>query len=208
MADYAASGGYYIAMGCDTIVAQPHTITGSIGVFGVLFDASGLLSNKIGITSDQVKTGDYGELITISRPLTDAEKNIWQTRTNEVYETFTNKASQDRNVSLDDIKKVASGRVWTGSQAMERGLVDILGGFDDAVRIAAEKANVAEDFKVKFYPQQRSFLDQLLNTFEENASTNSIKEELGEYHVFYQQWQRMKTYQGVQARMPFELSIH
>ncbi|HET9055123.1 MAG TPA: signal peptide peptidase SppA, partial [Cyclobacteriaceae bacterium] len=89
MSDYAASGGYYLAMACDTIVAQPHTITGSIGIFSVLFDASGLLGNKLGITFDDVKTGEYGDMVTISRPLTTAEKNVWQTRTEEIYETFT-----------------------------------------------------------------------------------------------------------------------
>ena len=94
MSDYAASGGYYLAMACDTIVAQPHTITGSIGIFSVLFDASGFLNNKIGITSEEIKTGDVGELFTMSRPLTPLERNIWQTRTEEVYETFTGKAAK------------------------------------------------------------------------------------------------------------------
>jgi protease-4 len=84
MSDYAASGGYYLAMACDTIVAQPHTITGSIGIFSVLFDASGFLNNKIGITTEEIKTGEVGDMFTMSRPLTSLEKNIWQTRTEEV----------------------------------------------------------------------------------------------------------------------------
>lgn len=208
MSDYAASGGYYLAMGCDTIVAQPHTITGSIGIFSVLFDASGLMENKLGITTDQVKTGEYGEMITISRPLTEAEKNVWQRRTEEIYETFTGKAAQGRNMPIDDLKKIASGRVWTGEQAQVRGLVDVLGGYDDAIRIAAEKAGIADNYKVKLYPRVKTFYQQLMEGFEENAKTHALKEEMGQYYSLYEQWQHVKRYNGVQARMPFEFQIH
>lgn len=208
MSDYAASGGYYLAMGCDTIVAQPHTITGSIGIFSILFDASGLMENKLGITTDQVKTGEYGEMITISRPLTTAEKAVWQRRTEEIYETFTGKAAQGRNMPVDDIKKVASGRVWTGEQARVRGLVDVLGGYDDAIRIAAEKAGIADNYKVKVYPRVKTFYQQIMEGFEENAKTYALKQEMGQYYPLYQQWQHVKQYHGVQARMPFEFQFH
>jgi protease-4 len=207
MSDYAASGGYYLSMACDTIVAQPHTITGSIGIFSVLFDASGLMGNKMGITTDQVKTGEYGEMITISRPLTDAEKNVWQTRTEEIYETFTGKAAEGRKRTKEEIKKVASGRVWTGEQAVDKGLVDILGGYNDAVRIAAEKAGIADNYRVKLYPRVKNFYEQLMDGLQENARTNAIKEEMGQYYMLYEQWQHVKSYHGVQARMPFELRI-
>lgn len=207
MSDYAASGGYYLAMGCDTIVAQPHTITGSIGIFSVLFDASGLMGNKLGITTDQVKTGEYGEMITISRPLTDAEKNVWQRRTEEIYETFTGKAAQGRHVSIEEIKSVASGRVWTGEQALDKKLIDVLGGYDDAIRIAVEKAGIADNYKVKLYPRMKTFYQQLMEGFGENARTNALKEEMGEYYSLYEQWQHVKQYHGVQARMPFEFRI-
>jgi protease-4 len=208
MSDYAASGGYYLAMGCDTIVAQPHTITGSIGIFSILFDASGLMENKLGITTDQVKTGEYGEMITISRPLTEAEKNVWQRRTEEIYETFTGKAAKGRSMPIDELKKIASGRVWTGEQAQVRGLVDVLGGYDDAIRIAAEKAGIADNYKVKLYPRVKTFYQQLMEGFEENAKTNALKEEMGQYYSLYEQWQHVKQYNGVQARMPFEFQIH
>lgn len=207
MSDYAASGGYYLAMGCDTIVAQPHTITGSIGIFSVLFDASGLLSNKLGITFDEVKTGEYGDMVTVSRPLTAAEKNVWQTRTEEIYETFTSKAAAGRKMSQDDLKKVASGRVWTGVQAKERGLVDVLGNFNDALDIAVEKAGIADDYQVRLYPQQKSFFQELFEDLEENSKISAMKEELGNNYIYYQYWQRAKTYHGPQARMPFELVI-
>lgn len=207
MSDYAASGGYYLAMGCDTIVAQPHTITGSIGVFSVLFDASGFLGNKLGITFDEVSTGEYGELVTLSRPLSQAEKNVWQARTNEIYETFTGKAAQGRGISQDDVKKVASGRVWTGQQAKERNLVDVLGGFNEAVAIAAEAAGIGDDYKVRYYPVRKSFIEQFLGSLESNTETRTLKQKLGSYYPFYMQWQAVKRHQGVQARMPFELLI-
>ncbi len=207
MSDYAASGGYYLAMGCDTIVAQPNTITGSIGIFSVLFDASGLLSNKLGITFDDVKTGEYGDMVTISRPLTDAEKNVWQTRTEEIYETFTSKAAAGRRMSQDALKAVASGRVWTGTQAKEKGLVDILGSYNDAIEIAAEKAGIADDYKVRLYPRQKPFFEEFMEGIEENARVNAMKEELGDKYIYYQYWQRVKSYNGTQARMPYEFVI-
>lgn len=207
MSDYAASGGYYLAMACDTIVAQPHTITGSIGIFSVLFDASGLLGNKLGITFDEVKTGEYGDMITISRPLTEAEKNVWQTRTEEVYETFTSKAAAGRNMSQDKLKEVASGRVWTGVQAKERGLVDVLGSYNDALEIAAEKAGIADDYTIRLYPRQKPFFQQLMEGIEENARVSAIRAELGDQYIYYQYWQRVKSYNGIQARMPYEFVI-
>lgn len=204
MSDYAASGGYYLAMGCDTIVAQPHTITGSIGIFSVLFDASGLLGNKLGITFDEVKTGEYGDMVTISRPLTTAERNVWQNRTDEIYETFTAKAAAGRKMSQEKLKEVASGRVWTGVQAKERGLVDVLGSYNDAIEIAAAKAGVADDYTVQLYPRQKPFFEALMESLEGNARMSTIKAELGDNYIYYQYWQQIKTYHGVQARMPYE----
>lgn len=209
MSDYAASGGYYLAMGCDTIVAQPHTITGSIGVFSVLYDASGFLNNKIGLTSEEVKTGEIGELITINRPLTEVEKDIWQKRTEEVYETFTAKAAEGRDMTQDNIKKVASGRVWTGVQAKERGLVDVLGSFNDAVTIAANAAGLKEDYKVKFYPKYTpSIFEQVVDQLDEESQARVMREQLGEYYYLLDQVKHVKSYQGTQARMPFELQLH
>lgn len=207
MSDYAASGGYYLAMACDTIVAQPTTITGSIGVFSVLFDLSQFMGNKLGITSEEVKTGKIGELITVTRSLTEVEKDIWQKQTNEIYEIFTAKAASGRHMSQEDIKKIASGRVWTGSQAKDNGLVDVLGGLDDAIKLAAQKGGVAADYKLRYYPKQKNFLEKLMGDFEQNNKAKTLQTELGEYYPWYQRWQKVKQYQGVQARMPFEFEI-
>ena len=141
------------------------------------------------------------------RPLTETEKDIWQKKTEEIYETFTHKAALGRKMSQDDIKKIASGRVWTGNQAKDNGLVDILGGYDDAIRVAAEAAKVGKDYKLKFYPHQKTFLERWTGDTEQSARTMLLKNELGENYAWFQQWQRVKEYQGVQARMPWELKI-
>ena len=207
MSDYAASGGYYLAMGCDTIVAQPHTITGSIGIFGIMFDLSDFFGDKLGITFDEVRTGEFGDTYTVTRPLTQVEKNFIQKNLEEYYEVFTSKAAEGRNVAQEEIQKVASGRVWTGQQALDRKLVDVLGGFDDAVKIAAEKAGVSDDYKVRFYPAPKNFLEELLTNLEENTEAKLMKQELGEMHYWYKHVKKIRQYQGAQARMPFELTF-
>ncbi len=207
MGDYAASGGYYMAMACDTIVARPTTITGSIGVFSVLFDLSAFLDNKLGITSDQVQTGNVGDLITVTRPLTEFEKQIWQTQTDEIYEIFTSKAAAGRGMKQEDIKKIASGRVWTGEQAIQNNLADQAGGLQDAIAIAARQAGVADDFKVKYYPKTKSVLERLMNTTEETVQAKVLQHQLGDHFGAYQQWQRLKNYQGTQARMGVDFGV-
>ncbi len=207
MSDYAASGGYYLAMGCDTIVTQPTTITGSIGVFSVLPDLSKFMDDKLGITSEEVKTGEIGELVTVTRKLTEVEYNIWQKRTDEIYETFTRKAAEGRKMDINDLKKIASGRVWTGTQAKDNGLADVLGGFETAVKIAAAKAGIGEDYKLRYYPRPKPLLDRLMGDWENNTRTNTLRTELGEYYPIYQQWEKVKGYQGVQARMPVEFIV-
>jgi protease-4 len=207
MGDYAASGGYYLSMACDTIVAQPNTITGSIGVFSVLFDLTDFMGDKLGITSEEVKTGDIGNMTAFTRHLTQQEKEIWQRQTDEVYEIFTGKAAQGRGIPQDDIKKVASGRVWTGQQALDRKLVDVLGSFDDAVKIAANKAGIAGDYKLKYYPKQKSLIERLVSDYENDVRASTLKEETGELYPWFRRWDRIKNYQGTQTRMPFELII-
>ena len=208
MGDYAASGGYYLSMACDTIVAQPHTITGSIGIFGIMFDLSSFLDEKLGITFDEVRTGEYGDTYTVTRPLTEAEKRFIQKNLDDYYNTFTTKAAEGRHLAHEEILKVASGRVWTGAQAEQHNLVDILGGFDDAVRIAAEKAGVVDDYKVRYYPEPKDFFEELLANLSQNTGAQAVKEELGDMYVWYQQAKKLQEYHGAQARMPFELHFH
>lgn len=207
MGDYAASGGYYISMACDTIVAQPTTITGSIGIFGVMFDLSDFLDHKIGITFDEVRTGKYGDMFTVTRPLSESEQAYWQQTLDMYYGTFLSKAAEGRGKSVSDIRKIAGGRVWTGTQALDNGLVDVLGGVDTAIHIAAEKARISNDYKVRYYPEVKSFLETWLAEMEAEVRLKNLKSELGESYIWYQKLKQIEYYQGAQARLPFECII-
>ena len=210
MSDYAASGGYFLAMACDSIVARPTTITGSIGVFSVLFDLSGLLSNKIGITSEEVKTGQVGNMVSMTRPLTEVEREIWQKQTDEVYEVFTGKAAEGRRMHQDSIKKIASGRVWTGEQALANGLVDRIGGLSDAVRLAAGMGEAGEEYSVRFYPKPRTLLEKIVDQSDREGASSDLVEKLASpsEKLLLMQWKKIRAYGGVQARMPFEFTLH
>jgi protease-4 len=209
MSDYAASGGYYLAMGCDTIVARPTTLTGSIGVFLVIPDLSLFLKNKLGITSEEVKTGEIGNLFTLVRGLTDTEKTILQKQTDEVYETFTSKAADGRDMDQSELKKIASGRVWTGEQAKDNGLVDVLGGFNDAIEIAAKSAGIEKDYRIRYYPKPIGLFEKYFGNREEDVREQEIKEALGgENYILYKQWKEAKKLTGMQMRMPVEFSIN
>ncbi len=205
--NYAASGGYYISMAADTIVSQPNTITGSIGIFGIIFNMSDFMTNKLGITTDGVNTGDFSGMMTTTRSLTDIEKEIIQNSVEEGYEMFTSKAAEGRNMSIEDLKAVASGRVWTGTQAKENGLVDVLGNLDDAIAIAAQKAGIADDYKVRYYPEQKTVLEEILEELEGNTQARLMKAKLGDMYPYAQMLEKVKTMKGLQARMLYEVEI-
>ncbi|GAA4430149.1 signal peptide peptidase SppA [Pontibacter saemangeumensis] len=207
MSDVAASGGYYIAMGCDTIVAHPNTITGSIGVFGVIPNMQGFLNDKMGITVDHVNTGKFSDTPTITRPMTAQEQEIVQTQIDQIYETFTSKAAKGRNMTQDKLKEYASGRVWSGIEAKQRNLVDVYGGLEEAIAIAAKKANVEDDYRLKPLPARKSFFDEIFSSFGAQAKEQSIKLELGELYPYYKLYKKVSNLHGIQARMPYDLSV-
>lgn len=207
MGEVAASGGYYISAPADTIVAQPNTITGSIGIFGLWFNVEGLLNDKLGVTTDVVKTGEFSDFMNPARQMTEVERIIVQTNVEEGYETFIKRVAEGRKLSPDSVKAIASGRVWTGSQAKERGLVDVLGGLETAIEIAAAKIGAGEDYRVVYYPEQKAWFESFLEDFGDNVRVGWIKAELGESYPMYQKVQKLKNYQGVQVRMPQEINI-
>ena len=211
MGDVAASGGYYIAMACDTIVAHPNTITGSIGVFGVLPNIQPLLADKLGITVDRVTTGKFSDLPTITRALTDYEKRVLQHEVDMIYADFTTKAALGRHMPVERLRRLASGRVWSGIEAKNNGLVDVLGSFDDALKIAAARAHLkADDYRIQRLPRQRSGIEALLARFggtDEEARLQAMKAELGPLYPAYAQYRQLTTMRGVQARLPFDLDI-
>jgi protease-4 len=208
MSDVAASGGYFIAMGCDTIVAHPNTITGSIGVFGVLPNIQPLLRDKLGITTDRVTTGKFSDFPTITRPLTQFEQTQFQKEINRIYADFTAKAAQGRNMPVERLRRFASGRVWSGTEAKARGLVDVLGSFDDALRIAARRAKLKEgDYKLQALPRQKSFAESLFSGMSEEVRLRMVREEMGPFYPVYEQYKKLSAMQGAQMRLPFELNI-
>lgn len=160
MGSVAASGGYYIAAGADTIVAGENTITGSIGIFNLLFNSQELLNDKIGLDFDIFKTHEYAALLNLTRPFTPEEERIIQQNVENGYESFLNRMAESRGMTRDEIHEVAQGRVWTGADASQRGLVDILGGIDRAIEVAAEKAGI-EEYKLDSYPKRKDIFETL-----------------------------------------------
>ncbi len=206
MSNYAASGGYYLAMAADTIVAEPTTLTGSIGIFGMIFNIGDFMANKLGITTDGESTGTFSNLYTSSRALTEAEKTIIQNSVNNGYEAFTSKAAQGRGMAIEDLKAVASGRVWTGAQARENGLVDVLGGLQTAIDLAAQMANL-EDYKVRYYPAKKTAIEELMEELAGATEARLLKARLGELYPYVDMLEKVENMRGIQARLPFDIEI-
>ena len=173
MSDYAASGGYYMSCIADTIVAQPTTLTGSIGIFGMFPNFAGV-ADKIGVNFSTVKTNDIADLGNTMRPMTDSERAIIQNHVNRGYELFISRCAEGRNTSNDEIKLVAEGRVWTGSDALSIGLVDVLGGLDEAIAIAAAKAELTDNYAVAEYPKQKDVFTKLIEDLTGETLTSII----------------------------------
>jgi protease-4 len=207
MGEVAASGGYYISAPADTIVAQPNTITGSIGIFGILFNVQELVNDKLGVTTDVVSTGELSDFGNMGRPLTEVERTILQSGVEDGYETFIARVAEGRGMHPDSVRKVASGRVWTGTQAKARGLVDVLGGLDTAIGIAAAKIKAGDDYRVVYYPETKPWFEELMMTFSDQVQVRILQNQLGDQYPLYQKIQKLKQYQGVQVRMPQDLVI-
>ncbi|MBC7446759.1 MAG: signal peptide peptidase SppA [Hymenobacteraceae bacterium] len=210
MGDVAASGGYYLAMGCDSIIAQRTTITGSIGVFGLLANLAPFLDDKIGITTDRVGTGHFSDLPTVTRDLTAYEQRQIQREVDRIYADFTAKAARGRHLPVEELRAVASGRVWSGAEARTKGLVDSFGGLEDAIAVAAKRAKLETgDYSLRKLPATRTYFEELLRSFGgEAARAQAVRAELGVLAPYYAQLQRLAALQnGVQARLPFELEI-
>lgn len=209
MGDYAASGGYYMAMGADSIVAQPTTITGSIGVFGVLFNIEKFFGNKLGITFDHVSTHEYADFPSATRTMNDAEKAKMQNSTNQIYEKFTSLAAKSRKMDVNKLREIAGGRVWSGTDAKRIGLVDVLGNYEDAIKIAAKKAKLKEgDYKVKYSPTSKSPFDKYFKKLNEDAEEKAIAAMLGnDLAPFAKSLKKIKTMEGIQMRMPNIMDI-
>ena len=206
--DVSASGGYYLSCNADSIFAQPNTITGSIGVFTLLPNMQDFFKNKLGVTFDGVKTSPDADVLSITKPLTQSQRKYFQREVDSIYHTFKSRVADGRRKSLEYIDSIGQGRVWSGTRGLELGLVDRIGGLQDAVECAARMARVT-DYRLREYPDPKSIFDLLFGSYGQNTKAKVIKEELGEEGMrTYQTIRRVKRLLGVsQARMPFDFTI-
>jgi protease-4 len=206
MGDVAASGGYYIACDADKIYASPNTITGSIGVFGIMMSFEEFFTDKLGLTFDQVKTNKFADLGSMNRPLTKEEYSIIHAGVVEVYNTFTSKVALGRKMSQDSVDAIGQGRVWSGINAMDINLIDAYGGLQEAIKGAAELAEM-QDYRLLELPEQKDPFQQILEELEIGFSNSIMKYNLGDEYKYYKTLNDIKNLKGIQARMPYQFTI-
>ena len=207
MGDVAASGGYYISCKADTIVASPTTITGSIGVFGVLMNLEKMMKNKLGITTDRVKTNPFADLGTPTRALNESERAIIQNQVEMVYDEFITHVAEGRNMTKEEVDAIGQGRVWTGKDAIELGLVDVLGGMEDAITIAADMANL-ESYRITKLPIEKNPFEQIVEDLGSQVSNGIIRNELGKTYSYYQKINELMNMERIQMRMSNQFEIY
>lgn len=206
--DVAASGAYYLSCDADSIFAMPGTITGSIGVFTIVPNVEGFFKNKLGVTFDVVKTAPEADEMTVTRPLTPAEQRLIQNDVDTIYRDFKSRVAAGRRKTMDYIDSIGQGRIWSGQVGASLGLVDRIGGMQDAIDCAARMARTS-DYRLVEYPEPKGFLDRLLGGYRRSLSATSVKEELGpDGYRTYMTIKKVKAMVGTtQARMPFDLDI-
>lgn len=205
MGDYAASGGYYISCNSDYIFAQPNTLTGSIGVFGMIPSLQKALQNKLGVTIDGVKSNQHSDFMTGFRAMDESELAVMQNMVEQTYGLFTKRVADGRKMKVAEVDSIGQGRVWAGKDAIAIGLVDKLGSLDDAIAKAAQLAKVS-NYKLVYYPQQKSFFEKLF-TAKDDEVEMAMKSKLGDLYFMYQGLNQVLSREGVQARMPMEITI-
>ncbi len=206
MGNMAASGGYYIACNADHIMAEPTTITGSIGVFGVVPNIS-VFSDRIGINSEQVGTNKQSVGYSIFEPISEGFYQVTKEGVERVYTTFLDRVSKGRNLTTAEVDLIAQGRVWTGKEALENGLVDELGSLEDAIEKAAQLAEI-DAYRVRNYPDYEKEFKDFFNTPFSSQNESVLKEELGiENYTLYKQIKQLYEFNGIQARLPFLMKI-
>jgi protease-4 len=209
MGDVAASGGYYIACNANKVFANASTITGSIGVFSIVPNIESFLKNKIGITTDRVRTGPFADMGSMDRALTEPEKKFFQASTDSIYNTFKSRVSEGRKRNMEYVDSIAQGRVWTGTRGMSVGLVDEIGTLSDAVKAAASMAKITT-YRLKEYPEKKNILEQLFNNYKRTVSMRLIESELGADQLrMMQQVKKVKAMVGVpQTALPYTITVH
>lgn len=208
MGDYAASGGYYIAAAADSIFAEECTLTGSIGVFGLIPNMKDLLNNKLGVHIEEVNTGKFsGQMSSVADPLTVEERAIIQLQVNSTYQTFMDRVAKGRHISISQVDSIGQGRVWTGKQAVSLGLVDKIGNTSTAITAAAKKAGLKE-YNITEYPIKEDSFFGFLSTTKDQIKTMFFEEELGLYKRYFIDAKRVLQQTGIQARIPYTEEIY
>ena len=205
--DVAASGGYYISCPADKIVASPNTITGSIGIFGTIPNFGELMNDKLGITTDAVKTNKNSDLLPLTRPMTDYERQLLTQNVAEGYNTFLSHVADGRGMTTEQVDEIGQGRVWSGENAKEIGLIDEFGGINDAIKLAAEIEGL-ENYRTVSLPALEDPFQELFKMGGNNVRARFLKNELGEKYRYYEYFKKMSEMNGVYARMPFDIYIN
>lgn len=205
--DVAASGAYYILAPADTILAHPNSVTGSIGVWAVLPNLKPFMNKKLGITVDVAKTNPMADMGTPFRKLTPDEKNIIRSMVEDTYESFLDVVSEGRDMTIEQVNEIGRGRVWSGENALDNGLIDGYGGLHDAIGIAAELAGL-EKYRVLSLPRLEDPIDQFLRELTENARSRMIRRELGQFYTYFESVRELEGLYGIQARLPFKFELY
>jgi len=208
MGDVAASGGYWISTSADYIFAQPTTITGSIGVFGVIPNFKKMFNNKLGITFDEISTNKNSDFIDVMKPMSDFQREKLDISITKIYDQFINLVATSRDLDPGFVDGIARGRVWSGIDALELGLVDEMGGLEEAIDFAAEQAELGDKYRIKEYPERKPFFEQFMEELTGQAKARVIGNELGDFKTYYDQIQSVREMEGIQARIPFIYSIN
>lgn len=207
MGDYAASGGYYISSPAAVILANPTTITGSIGVFGTIPNFGDLLGNKIGITFDNVMTNEHSDMPSVTRKMTPFESNLMQSYVENTYRTFLSHVADGRKMTTARVDSIGQGRVWSGVNAKGNHLIDGFGGMKEALKTAAEKAGITE-YRIKELPKQKDPFAELLKSFSVRMQTKMMESVMGDTYNYWKNLSREANSKGIYARMPYNLEIN
>ena len=207
MGDVAASGGYYIACAADTILADRTTITGSIGIFGIIPNVQKLMTDKLGITQDVVTTNEHSDMLSLTRPMSAFERNLMQERIEDGYQTFITRVGEGRRMNVSAVDSIGQGRVWAATNAKEIKLIDSYGGLTEAIALAKKMAKL-DNYRIVNLPKQKDTFEELMKGFSGSAKASFMKEELGENYKYYQQLHNIISQKGIMARMPYDIDIH
>jgi protease-4 len=207
MGDVATSGGYYISSPADTILADPTTITGSIGVFGVLLNVKNVMSNKLGINVETVSTNKHSDFGSIYRPLTAEERAVFQLSVEDIYQTFIGHVAEGRNIPVARVDEIGQGRVWSGTNAINIKLIDGFGGLKDAINVAVKKAKL-DDYRITELPKQKEPFEQIIEELTGKVKVSILSDELGVAYKHYNNIMNMLSNQGIQARIPYNVELY